>query len=187
MVENTVIFVEGDPRLREGFDYLFFDYVQGRRPFNMCKGKTDAIKKYIGDKRAEVKCLLVDLDANATEKANDVKANQLEGNIAFMIQEMESWFLSQPEHLDLHFNLKISDYLKAKYKNLHASEIGNPKSKLKGFVKEAFAKGDVIDANRKTRRDYDEIGDAIVLLKKLNLAKLAKEYNDVQLIIDILK
>ncbi|HWB64642.1 MAG TPA: DUF4276 family protein [Chitinophagales bacterium] len=188
MVENLTIFVEGDPRLREGFNHLFSAHLKGRKVFNLSKGKSDALKKYNLDKKSTVKSVLVDLDRHEKDKEVELKETGLTGkpHVYYMVQEMEAWFLSQPEVLDGYFNLKLSEALKAKYGEKHATEIPNPKSKLKGFVKEKYQKREVIDGTVKPKTNYDEVDDAIVLLKKLNLSKLSKEFNDVENLIKLL-
>lgn len=184
-----VVFVEGDPRLREGFDYLFAPYLKGRKIFNLCKGKSDAVKKFRLDNRSHPKSLLVDLDNNNTERENDLRLNNLtehKNNVHYMIQEMEAWFLSQPHILDGYFNLKISVALKQKYGDTHPDSIGNPKNKLKTFIQEAYKTKQNTPDEKKAKKNYDEVDDAIVLLKKLDLTELSKQFEDVKNLISVL-
>ena len=81
---------------------------------SMGDGKSQTIRKFLN---AEGSKLLCDLDAAASEIENDLKKNGLSEHkdfVYYMIQEMEAWFISQPEILDKFYAKKISTKLAKK-------------------------------------------------------------------------
>lgn len=189
MVIGLTIFVEGDPRLREGFDYLFGTYMSNNKPFRMSKGKQDSLNKLKADLGNTLHNALIDLDRRETEREQDLIDNgvyTVRERVYYMVQEMEGWFLSQPEILDNHFNLRLSTLVNEKYQGVHAKEISNPAGKLDEFIKAAVSTNAVIDQNKKTRTNYDKVSDAIKLLKKLDLQRLKQDFTDVNSLTEIL-
>ena len=115
------LFIEGgtDTRngnLRDGFSKLLERKLKGKMPrIVMGNGKNETIDKFKNFKGENY--LLIDLDAPEERKIEDLKENGLFKNkdvVYYMIQEMEAWFLSQPETLDKFYNENISKKLKKK-------------------------------------------------------------------------
>ncbi len=96
--------------------------------------------------------------------------------VFYMIQEMESWFLSQPDILDKFYGLdnckkSISDRIK----KTKAAEIEHPDEELMRITK-TTRKG-----------EYHKIKHAVELLKLLDANRLEIEFSDFKKLIERLK
>ncbi|MCD4665211.1 MAG: DUF4276 family protein [Bacteroidales bacterium] len=117
MVKSKVLIIEGttDTRngiLRQGFHKLLEQKLKGKMPrIVMGDGKNQAIDKFLHSVNNKTPHLLIDLDGPKSKRYEDIKKNNLSKNsdiVFYMIQEMEAWFLSQPEILDNYYHIKIS-------------------------------------------------------------------------------
>ena len=151
VAKKVILFVEGEPNspngdLRMGLSKLLSQKLQGKLPKIIIGGgfsqggKSQTIQKFRTNKlNADLTLLLVDLDKPEIERENDLKLENLEdyqNNVFYMIQEMESWFLSQPAALDKFYGLdnykkKISDKIPKK----KATEIEHPDEELMRITK----------------------------------------------------
>lgn len=113
MAAKKILFIEGEPNtpngdLRQGFAKLLGKIIESQLPrINLGGGKSQTIRKFLKNKfDADVSLLLIDLDGPEEEKEQDIRDNDLlprRENIFYMVQEMETWFLSQPDVLDRFF------------------------------------------------------------------------------------
>jgi Domain of unknown function (DUF4276) len=134
------LFIEGtsneeNGKLSQGFHKLLRQKLAGKMPrIKMADSKEQAIRTFKKSQFSDNKYLLVDLDAPEDEKEKDLKDKQLNDEaerVFFMIQEMEAWFLSQPNILDEFYKSKLSD----KIPRRQAKEIPDPSDVLRGLTK----------------------------------------------------
>lgn len=115
-IEGTADDTNGD--LRRGFHKLLVQKLQGNMPrIKMGNGITTTIKAFKHNRMSELSFLLIDLDAPASERENKLTDHQLQhqqARVFFMIQEMEAWFLSQPELLNDFYGEIISSKIPRK-------------------------------------------------------------------------
>lgn len=186
--KKIILFVEGEPNspngdLRMGLSKLLSQKLKDGLPKIIIGGgfsqggKSQTIHKFKTNKLDTDLCLLlIDLDKPEIERENDLKLENLledKDNVFYMIQEMESWFLSQPDILDRFYGIdnckkKISDKIKKK----KAAEIEHPDEELVRITK-----------NTK-KGEYHKIKHAVELLKLLDSNKLEKEFPDFNRLIE---
>lgn len=170
---NTVLIIEGKPgQLRQGFISLFEKKLKGKMPkIIMGSNNTDTIDE-LSRKSQEPKkrFALIDLDAPKEKKQNRIIELKIpekhQKSVYFMIQEMEAWFLSQPEILDAYFRMDISKKIPKK----NPEDIEKPSQKLSEY----------------TDKKYHKVNDAIKLLELLDVNKLEKSFSDFSLLIKAL-
>jgi hypothetical protein len=180
--KKIILFIEGgsdssNGDLRQGFSKLLAKKVAGNMPrINLGGGKAQTIQKFLKNKlKADLTLLLLDLDSPEQAREADLEANNLSAyheSVFYMIQEMEAWFLSQPEILDGFFGpddngKKVSDKLPKQ----KAIEIIDPKNVLKNATKKS------------KKGEYHEIKHGVELLKLLDLQKLEDTFADFQKLI----
>ena len=138
MKKKKTLFIEGtkdrsNGNLRQGFHKLLKSELKGIMPkIIMGNGKSQAITKFKKSNLSDFSYLLIDLDANEVEKEKSLNESGLkkeEDFVFFMIQEMEAWFISQPEILDKFYDSKL------KLPNKNPKEIQNPASLLEQITK----------------------------------------------------
>lgn len=175
------IFIEGSSNtsngdLRQGFRTLLQPLLPGVRfQIIMGGGKSQAIHKF---KKAQEKaddCLLViDLDAPTMEKNRDLQENSLNieaDRVFYMIQEMEAWFIDQPEVLDDYYKDKIARKLPKR----PAHEIPEPARKLE-------------QATSNTQKGkYHKVKDGTALLRLLDGPQLMEKFEDFRRLVEALK
>ena len=109
MVERLIIEGGSDKRngsLRVAFYKLLSKEIQEDLipKILMGNGKNESIKKYFSS--SEVASLLIDLDNEELFREKDISDNSLQDHrdyVFYMIQEMEAWFLSQPDLLNSYY------------------------------------------------------------------------------------
>ena len=166
------MFIEGtkddtNGNLREGFHKLLEQKLKGNMPrIKMANGVTEANRTFINNftnKRLyEHSFLLIDLDDSESNKNKKLVEYQLKDYstcVFFMIQEMEGWFISQPNILDDFYNNDISQRItKKNYK-----EFENPAEYLQKLTKGS------------KRKKYHKVRHGVELLKMLNAHVLEKD------------
>lgn len=186
MAAKKTLFIEGDVEytngdLRKGFTKLLDKKLKGNLPrIKMGGGKKGTIDKFLNNRTDETSLALIDLDKTEKYRANDLTDNKLEihaENVFYMIQEMESWFISQPEVVDEYFGKtnkgkKVSD----SFKNKNAIDITSPKEVLKDATK-----------NLNKGEKYHEVKHAVTLLANLDADKLEQDFPDFKRLIETLK
>lgn len=186
MAAKKILFIEGEPNtpngdLRQGFAKLLGKRIEGQLPrINLGGGKSQTVRKFLKNKfEADAFLLLIDLDRPEEEKEQDIRDNdllpQIE-NVFYMVQEMETWFLSQPDVLDSFFGVdnkkkKVSDKLSKR----KITEIPDPKGELKNATKDS------------KRGEYHEIKHGVELLKLLDAKRLEDTFIDFKNLIERLK
>jgi Domain of unknown function (DUF4276) len=186
MGAKKILFIEGEPNtpngdLRQGFTKLLEKRIEGNLPrINLGGGKSHTIRKFLKNKlEADTFMLLVDLDGPEEEKEQDMKENGLHSKketVFYMVQEMETWFLSQPDMLDSFFGVdhkgkKVSDKLSKR----KVTDISDPKAELKNATKDS------------KRGEYHEIKHGVELLKLLDAKQLEGSFVDFSNLIELLK
>jgi hypothetical protein len=181
---RNILFIEGEPNspngdLRSGFEKLFLQRLKGKLPKTILgAGKKQTIDKFKNNRlEAKMFLLLVDLDGKEDTIEVDLEENQLlehRENVFYMIQEMENWFLSQPNILDEYYGKdtvtkkKISEKLPKK----KAVDIENPDKELQRLTKTT------------SRGEYHKIIHAVELLKLLDTSKLEVDFPEFKRLID---
>lgn len=173
MAIKKFLIVEGEPGdLRQGISKLLNKKIPGNLP-RIClgAGKSQTIDKFKNNElKGDLFLLLIDLDNSEDQRSQDILKNGLidyEDKVFYMIQEMESWFLSQPDILDSFYGpdsngKRISQKLNKK----PSKEISNPKDELLRVTTDS----------RKGK--YKVIQHAVELLKLLDVDKLENEFID---------
>jgi hypothetical protein len=175
---NTSVYliIEGESdtkvaSLREGFAKLLSQVCSGRNPrIVMGEGKTQSIDMFLNTKQYTTpnSMLLVDLDGPAENKEKDIIENKLSAysdRLYYMIQEMESWFLSQPEIINEYYQTNLA----SKFATKNINRISEPDKVIMNIASKA---------NHKTRKTYHKVKDGAGLLLKLDARKLRKEFTD---------
>ena len=186
MEGKVILFIEGESNspngdLRQGFSKLLEQKLKGKLPrIILGDGKSKAIDKFKNNKlKGDLFLLLIDLDKPESERDSDLTENELlpqKDSVFYMIQEMESWFLSQPEILDTFYGIdnkhkKVSEKIPEK----KASDFKNPDEKL-------------IELTKYTKKgEYHKIKHGVELLKLLNATQLEKDFSDFKNLIDKMK
>ncbi|MDX2246938.1 MAG: DUF4276 family protein [Bacteroidia bacterium] len=175
--KKVILFVEGESNspngdLRQGLAKLLEKKLGGKLPsIKLGDGKSQTIKKFLKNRLpCDLSLLLVDLDKPADEIEQDLKEYGLllrRDDVFYMIQEMESWFLSQPEILDRFYGQdnngkKVSDKLTQK----NPIEYPHPDEEIQRLTKHTKKGG------------YHKIKHGVELLKLLDAAKLEDDFND---------
>ena len=172
-IEGTADDTNGD--LRQGFSSLLSQELEDLMPrIKMTDSKSQAINKFKKPFPNDNPLLIIDLDKPEIHKATLIKEENLEEEskkVFFMVQEMEAWFLSQPNILDNFYNYKISPRIRRKL-----VEIENPSDELVRLTK-----------NLPKKERYHKVRHGVQLLKLLNLKDLMKEFSDVKNLIEFLK
>ena len=117
--------------------------------------------------------MLCDLDAAASEIENDLKKNGLSEHkdfVYYMIQEMEAWFISQPEILDKFYAEKISTKLAKKDAQLFTE----PDKELERITKPT------------KKGKYHKVSHGAELVKLLDANILYNTFSDFKRLVDAL-
>jgi hypothetical protein len=175
MVEK-ILFIEGttndsNGNLRQGFACLLENEIKGSMiRIKMGNDKRATINKFQNSK-AENSFLLVDLDKEESFRNNDINEYKLEGkqdSVFYMIQEMEAWFLSQPEILDDFFGVKVPKKIRSK----DPKKIENPDKILQGITQLSI------------KGKYHKVKHGVNLLKRLDSEKLYEDFSDFKNLVD---
>ncbi|MBV6429621.1 MAG: hypothetical protein KIPDCIKN_04186 [Haliscomenobacter sp.] len=185
-IDNSSVF-------REGFHKLFsqkfaeddFDLIV--QPIGPISQTKNYLKRLIDDEIDGV--ILIDLDGPKNQKNDRLQSySPLDtSRLFFMIQEMESWILSQPEKLDEHAenegltrkrrNEEIeNDPL---IRNTHPEELSDPSGKLNTLFRKYFS----IEKNRRGKvkkgpKSYSKTKDGPKLIGLLNLDSLIEVFDE---------
>lgn len=189
---------------REAFNRLFYQKIQESefnikiQPIGSVTQASTYLKRI--KENDENAILLIDLETSKEKKQEKIerlfKAYDI-NDLFFMIQEMESWILSQPHILQIfgeNENLilkqdisNISDNILLK--NKHPEEIHKPSEKLETLFKQYFS-AELYRRGRikKSNRNYSKTKDAPQLIQLLDLEKIENTFEDAKnLIIRIQK
>lgn len=188
-IEGTTNDTNGD--LAMGFTALFKQKLDKKMPqIIMADGKTTAIDKFkntlypVKPNETIDRFLLVDLDGQEDKRNTDIQNNDLTTYVYktpeekdkkqrcfYMIQEMETWFISQAETvLDIHYKTSVSVKLVKK----SAVQFNNPDEELDKHLKPLG-------------KQYHKVKDGVRMLKMLNLDKLMIDFPDVKNLVEELQ
>lgn len=183
MATKVILFIEGESNspngdLRQGFISLLKKLLEGKLPrIIMGDGKKQTIDKFLNNRFDAQSLLLVDLDAEEIERENDLNKNGLakySESVFYMIQEMEAWFLSQPNILEEFYGKdKNGKNISSKIIKNKAELISNPDEVLQKITK---------NCNKKAT--YHKIKHAVELLMLLDAKKLVEEFPDFRNLIE---
>jgi len=164
------LFIEGttneeNGKLAQGFHKLLLQKLHGNMPrIKMANGKSEAVRTFKKFDISRGKYLLVDLDAPEEKRADDISKYELEEDAEwcfFMIQEMEAWFLSQPDMLDTYFRMNVSAKIRRP-----AKEIPHPDEFLQNITKNT------------PKGVYHKVEDGTALLEMLDADQLMRTFDD---------
>ena len=174
---NKVLYIEGtkddtNGNLREGFRILLEQKLKGNMPrLVMGNGKEETMS-YFENERLNAKYthrhVIVDSDAAESDKNREGREKKSPA-LFLMVQEMEAWFLSQPQILDECFGIAVS-------KKIPAGEvvsINDPSDKLQQWTKDC-------------KMPYHKVHHGVALLKKLKLSELENKFPDVKRLVSVL-
>ncbi len=186
MVERITIHFEGDGRLKRGFRKLFerhADRARGKRiRFDLISGGSNAetVKGFLISCRknpSDLNVLLVDSEGPAPSAADAIRALRSrrywdadaavdDGQINFMVQAMEAWFIADRRALTSHFGNRFNaDGLP----NPRNAETVSP-SGLADSINQALRSV----GGRRGRRRYDKARDGARLLELLDEATISR-------------
>ena len=168
-MKKKILIIEGtsdrsNGSLSQGFHKLF-KKVLGNQGIKiiMGNGKDQAIRKFKGKRLSEPTFLLIDLDRPEEDKGKELKSKNLQqqqAEVFFMIQEMEAWFISQPEIIEKYYGEPL------KLPKRPAKEISKPTEELQ-------------KATKKTQKGkYHKVKDGTALLEMLDAARLRKYFTE---------
>lgn len=175
---DKVLIIEGSNDLREGFHKLLQKKLNGQMPsFKMGGNAPESRKKF--EQHPGNTFLLIDLDGHESTKNDQLKHISIEKKregVFFMIQEMEAWFLSQPDVIKTHFDPKnkLSANL-SNLKNQNPMLIVDPLKQLSELVKKQF------------NRSYHKVNDGVKLLANLNADELMHAFPEFNRLITTLQ
>lgn len=174
MVKRKYLFIEGakstnNGNLREGFGKLFAKKIIGKMPtISMGEGKKQTIDKFKNSVNSKILC---DLDGPENKIDNDLQENGIlkdKESVFYMIQEMEAWFISQPEILDIFYNSPVSKKLPKK----PAAHFNEPDKVLQRITKNTV------------KGVYHKIHHGSQLLSLLDPDKLSNDFPDFKKLIE---
>lgn len=186
MAVKKILFIEGEPNspngdLRQGFSKLLEKKIPRNLPrIKLGGGKSIVVNHFLNNKFEAKSLLLFDLDGPDDSREKDIVDYKLiaqKENVFYMVQEMESWFLSQPFVLDEFYGpTKTGHKLSDKLKGKDVQQISDPKKELKTITSQL---------NKGER--YHEIKHAVELLKRLDATQLESDFPDFRKLIECLK
>ena len=168
------MFIEGtsdikNGNLREGFRKLLEQKVKGNMPrISMGEGKNQTIDKFLHTDHAKLLC---DLDNPPEHIEDDLQKYELlnsRNSVFYMIQEMEAWFLSQPDVLDKFYCEEVSRRIPKK----QAEHIAEPDRELQNITQKS----------RKGK--YHKVKHGAQLLQMLDAGRLYADFTDFKRLID---
>jgi hypothetical protein len=188
MAAKTLLFVEGEPNtpngdLRQGLAKLLEKRLPGKLPrIILGGGKSQTIHKFLTNKLLASECLLlIDLDKPEVNIQDDLRENDLlqhTENAFYMVQEMEGWFLSQPDVLDKFYGKDQNGKLiSEKLSKKRAAEVNEPDRELQR----------VTNNLQKPCGEYHKIKHAVELLKLLDVSKLVNDFSEFRRLIERLQ
>ncbi|MCA0387163.1 MAG: DUF4276 family protein [Bacteroidetes bacterium] len=175
MVERLIIEGTADTKngnLREGFNKLLRKKLGRNMPrIVMGDGKSQAIDKFLNSSNS---VLLCDLDGPDETREKDIQMHRFEeyrDSIYYMVQEMEAWFISQPDILDKFYQADLTKKIPKK----HASEFENPDEKLQEWTRDS------------KKGKYHKVRHGTALLEMLDADKLTEDFPDFKGLIKALR
>ncbi|MEM0992848.1 MAG: DUF4276 family protein [Bacteroidota bacterium] len=175
--KKKILFIEGSPDtsngdLSKGFSKLLEQVLKGNMPkVLMGKGKLQSINKFKNSKAA-FSFLLIDLDNPEDLKEEELHKLDLAAyseRVFFMVQEVEAWFIAQPEILDKYYGIDLSK----KLKNKDPKQIKKPSRLLEQLTKK-----------NKINEPYHKVRHASELLERLDTQQLRTDFEEFDRLIE---
>ena len=180
--------IDNSEKLRESF-YNIMSQLISPNKFNISIKQGSGNKQTIKFFKSRIQkqknsILLIDLDDKKNKKKQkliDFELNDYDGNVFFMVQEMEAWIISQIDKVDLYYegkflrkkiNTKLSDDENISLK--HPEEIVKPSKILKIILGRYFS----YTMNKKRNKKYSKLKDGADLLSILDADELKKTFSD---------
>ncbi len=135
--------------------------------------------------------LLIDLDAGPIHKATRITEFDLsdhEATCFFMVQEMEAWFLSQPEKIDLYATESGFKRVRPEesianntlIRNMHPEQIVKPSEKLNTIFRQYFK---IEKKGRPKPKSYSKTKDGSTMIAYLDMNHLMQTFEDARKLI----
>jgi len=181
-IEGTTDDTNGD--LRKGFRILLEKKMKNNNmpEIKLGNDKAATIRKFKHSNH-QISLAMIDLDGkDIIDRSEIIKIKNDDlcklgvyderERVFYMVQEMEAWFLSQPEVLEQYYNdKKIVSRIPKKNSEL----IPDPSDILQKITKDT------------KKGKYHKVRDGVALLCKLDIEKLINDFEDVRNLIDKLK
>ena len=181
MVSRVVIHFEGAKDLRAGFGALFGNHIERARRnrirFDMIAGGSnpETVKYFLRSCRrnpSDLNVLLIDSESPAPSAAEAIRALRSrsywdasaapdDGQLNFMVQAMEAWFIADPRALSRHFG---NGFAAGRLPNPQNAESASPNG-LTDSINQALR---AIGGRR--RKKYDKVRDGAKLLELIDEA-----------------
>ena len=182
----NVATVDNTLRLRESFNKLL------NAAFEEEKVRIQAEPTYSISNTVRIResnsLILIDLDGSKDKKSqrlNDNKLTDIQEFVFFMIQQMESWILSQPEVIEEVFKKDKAkpDLVKddSQIKNKHPETILNPDFVLDKILQRYFI---VKKGDKEKKLKYGKLKHSPDLIENLDINKLKNKFEDVEFLIN---
>ena len=182
----NVATVDNTLRLRESFNKLL------NAAFEEEKVRIQAEPTYSISNTVRIResnsLILIDLDGSKDKKKQRLNDNQLtdiQEFVFFMIQQMESWILSQPEVIEEVFKKDKAkpDLVKddSQIKNKHPETILNPDFVLDKILQRYFI---VKKGDKEKKLKYGKLKHSPDLIENLDINKLKNKFEDVEFLIN---
>lgn len=198
MVSRVVIHFEGDVRLKPGFRKLFERHANRARGnrirFDLISGGPNAetVKDFLRSCRqnpSDLNVLLIDSESPAPSAADAIQALRSrgywdanaavdDGQINFMVQAMEAWFIADRRTLTSHFGNRFSADGLPSPRN---AETMSPKDLTDSINQALRAAG-----GQRIRRKYDKARDGAQLLTLLDEASVRRNCPSFRRLMDFL-
>ena len=185
MVSRVVIHFEGAKDLREGFVKLFGNHIERARQkrihFDMIAGGSNAetVKDFLRSCRrnpSDLNVLLIDSEGSAPSAAEAIRALRSrsywdanaapdDGQLNFMVQAMEAWFIADPQAMARYFR---NGFAVGRLPHPQNAESASP-NELTDSINQALR---AIGGRR--RQKYDKVRDGAQLLARVNEATVRR-------------
>jgi hypothetical protein len=169
IIEGTTDTTNGD--LRMAFARLLEQKLRGKMPrIIMGNGVKKTVDKFLNQPQTGQPFLLIDLDAETSQRDRVLQEYDLVDKaetVFFMIQEMEAWFLSQPNVLKEYYQEDFS-----KKFNRPPQSIASPCEELQRITKQT------------KKGAYHKVKHGVALLPRLDLTALCSDFDDVKNLIN---
>ncbi|MEM9884929.1 MAG: DUF4276 family protein [Bacteroidota bacterium] len=191
--------INNSQRLRESFYKLLSQKVEPDRfelQVEIGGGFQNTIKLFRAEFEKDSNThLLIDLDLPKSQRKKKIAAIELDdeifyGKIFFMVQEMETWILSQPVKIEQCFahlkRVRIKDTIENDnlIKDIHPEDITKPSAKLRVLLGRYFREE---RKGKLKRKKYKKLKDGADLLELLDINALEEVFEDIKAIVKTLQ
>ncbi|MCB9234136.1 MAG: hypothetical protein H6581_20945 [Bacteroidia bacterium] len=195
---DAALTIDNSQVFREGFHKLFSQKLSEDH-FNLIIqpiGSVTQTRNYLQklSLRKNAGIILIDLDGPKSEKGLRLEHYKPldTSRLFFMVQEMESWILSQPEILSTYAKFEGLNFKKpdenlsddSLIKNIHPEEISNPSEKLNTLFRKYFSELKIRGGKPKPKaKSYSKSKDGPRLIGLLNLDSIITDFDEAERLI----